>query len=75
MGRRNRRRIVRALPPVGTKLTGRFKGITYNSKIVEDKSNASGKAVLYLGQKYRTLTAAAVAITKQPTNGWRFWKF
>lgn len=66
--------ILRELPPVGTKLIGKFKGVPYNGKIVSDKTRSTGKAVDYSGVKYRSMTAAAMAITKQATNGWRFWK-
>jgi hypothetical protein len=48
-------------------------GITYKAKIVADKSGSIGKAVEYAGTKYGSMSAAARAITKQPTNGWRFW--
>jgi len=66
--------IVRELPQIGTKLTGKFKGVSYSARIVADKKMSSGKAIEYSGSKYRSMTAAAQAITRQPTNGWRFWK-
>jgi hypothetical protein len=74
MNKRVRREIIRELPTVGTRLKGKFKGVSYSAKIVNDKNTSSGKAVEYSGTKYRSFTAAAVAITKQPTNGWRFWR-
>jgi hypothetical protein len=73
MEKRIRRTIERELPAVGTKLNGKFMGITYKAKIVADKSGSIGKAVEYAGTKYGSMSAAARAITKQPTNGWRFW--
>jgi len=74
MEKRIRRKIVRKLPPINSKLTGKFKGLIYKAKIVSDKSEPTGKAIEYAGAKYGSMTAAAQAITKQPTNGWRFWK-
>lgn len=63
------------LPPIGTSLTGKFRGVKYHAVIVEDPNSPLLKDVLYEGTLYKTLTAAAKAITGQPTNGWRFWKF
>jgi hypothetical protein len=74
MQKRKRAKIARELPPVGTVLLGKFLGAPYKGRIVADKSTSSGKAVEYSGSKYPSMTAAAKAITKQPTNGWRFWK-
>lgn len=74
MKRRERRKIARELPAIGTKVIGKFKGVTYTAKIVSDKISSSKKAVEYSGIKYPSMTAAAKSITKQPTNGWRFWK-
>jgi len=72
---RKRKEIERELPPVGTALMAKFKGTAYKAKIVKDKNNASGRAIKYDGNIYQSMTAAAKAITKQSTNGWRFWKF
>jgi hypothetical protein len=74
MQKRTRAKIIRELPPVGVLLYGKFMRVTYKAKIVSDKTTASGKAVQYSGVNYRSMTAAAMVITKQPTNGWRFWK-
>lgn len=60
---------------VGTVLKGNFKGSSFKAMIVKDKAQASGKAIKYDDKLYPSMTAAAVAITKQSTNGWRFWKF
>jgi len=70
-----RRKINRELPPAGTVLTGKFKGIPYKAKIVLDGKQPSGRAVKYKDEIYSSMTAAAKAITKQSVNGWRFWKF
>ncbi len=73
--KRKRTKIDRELPPVGTVLNGKFKGVAYKARIVSDKTNPAGRAVKYEDRVYPSMTAAAKAITKQPTNGWRFWKF
>jgi hypothetical protein len=72
---KNRARIKRELPRVGTVLKGRFKGIPYTGKIVKDENMATGKAIRYNNNNYPSMTAAAKVITKQSINGWRFWKF
>lgn len=72
---RKRKNIERELPPVGTALTGKFMGTAYKAKIIKDKNSTSGRAIEYDGNIYQSMTAAAKAITKQSTNGWRFWKF
>lgn len=74
MRKRARRWIERVLPPVGTKLKGKFMGVPFSAKIVTDNTTKEGRAVEYSGRKYRSMTSAAKVITKQPTNGWRFWK-
>ena len=74
MEKRGRRKIDRVLPPVGTKLKGKFKGVAYSARIGNDKAKKDGRAVEYSGIKYSSMTSAAKVITKQPTNGWRFWK-
>lgn len=76
MGKRERRKIDRELPPVGTELSGKFKGVCgYKAKIVKDSNCPTKKLIKFNGKLYTSMTAAAIAITKQPTNGWRFWKF
>ena len=74
MEKRIRLKIDRKLPEVGTKLNGKFMGVIYKARIVVDKSTPTETAIEYAGTKYRSMTAAAIAITKQSTNGWRFWK-
>ena len=73
--RKKRKKIKRELPPAGTMLKGRFKGIGYKARIVKDKNSSQGRAVKYDGDLFPSMTAAAKAITKQSVNGWRFWRF
>jgi hypothetical protein len=73
--KRKRTKIDRELPPVGTVLNGKFMGVSYKARIVSDKTSPVGRAVKHEDRVYPSMTAAAKAITKQPTNGWRFWKF
>jgi hypothetical protein len=71
---RSRKKIVREMPPIGSKLKGKFFGKQYEAKIVEDDTSPIGRSVNHKGKLFRSLTAAAKDITKQPVNGWRFWK-
>jgi hypothetical protein len=73
--KRKRAQIDRELPPVGTILNGKFKGKPYKAKIVSDKASSTGRGIKYEGDIYQSMSAAAKAITRQSTNGWRFWKF
>ena len=75
MKKRKRAKIDRELPPVGTILNGKFKGKPYKAKVVSEKASSAGRGIKYEGDIYPSMTAAAKAITKQPANGWRFWKF
>ena len=72
---KKRARIKRELPPIGTVLKHKFKGILYTGKIVRDANMATGKAIRYNNNNYPSMTAAAKVITKKSVNGWRFWKF
>ena len=72
--KRQRRKIARQLPPVGTTLTARSKGQTHTAVIVEAKDRPSGRAVKYGDQVFPSLSAAAKAVTAHPTNGWVFWR-
>jgi hypothetical protein len=67
--------VTRELPPVGTELHGKFKGTPYNATIVQDDKMRSKKAIRFNGKNYASMTYAAMAITKQAVNGWRFWKY
>ena len=70
-----KRKIQRELPKAGTILKGKFKGVEYNAKVVNDENLPEGKGIKFNGEIYKSMTAAATAITRQPVNGWRFWKF
>ena len=74
MKKRERKIIIRVLPKVGSQLIGKFKGVMYYAEIVEDKKRKGIMLIEYKGHQYSSMTAAAEAITNQPTNGWRFWK-
>jgi len=69
-----RTRVKRSLPALGATLTGTSKGVQYKAKIVEASSFPDGKAVSLGNKLYRSLTAAATAVTKTSINGWLFWK-
>ena len=71
---RKRMKITRELPEVGTILNGKFKRVMYKAEVVSDPNKPNTKAIKYSGVNYSSMTSAAKAITKQPTNGWRFWK-
>jgi hypothetical protein len=72
--KRQRKKIARQLPPVGTTFTGRSKGQTHTAVIVEAKDRPGGRAVKYGDQVFPSLSAAAQAVTGHPTNGWVFWR-
>ena len=72
--KRQRKKIARELPPVGTTLTGRSRGQSHTAVIVEAKDRPSGRAVEYGDQLFPSLSAAAKAVTGHPTNGWLFWR-
>jgi hypothetical protein len=74
LSKRPRARIERHLPPIGTSLTAKFNGKHYDAVIVEVQDYPEGKAVKSGKVLYRSMTAAAKAMTNQSTNGWRFWK-
>ena len=72
--KRQRKKIVRELPPTGTTLQGRFKGETYTATVVEAEGLSAGRGIRLGDDLYPSLSAAAKAITKQSMNGWRFWQ-
>ena len=72
--KRQRKKIARQLPPVGTTLTGRSRGQSHTAVIVEAKDRPGGRAVKYGDQLFASLSAAAKAVTRHPTNGWLFWR-
>ena len=72
--KRHRKKIARELPPVGTTLQGKSKGETYTATVVETDGLPGGRGIMVGEDLYRSLSAAAKAITKQSVNGWRFWQ-
>ena len=53
--------------PAGTELRATYKGQTYLARIV------SG-ALVFDGKRFNSPSAAAMAITRNPVNGWTFWE-
>ena len=53
--------------PVGTELRATYKGQTYLARIT------SG-ALVFDGKRFNSPSAAAMAITRNPVNGWTFWE-
>jgi hypothetical protein len=58
-----RQKIAPDFPALGTTLTGRFKGQTYSATIVEAKELPASREVEHASKRYRSLGAAAKAIT------------
>jgi len=54
----------RRLPPIGTKLRGKFFGREYFAEMVEAPHLKEGRGILYEGTIFSTMTAAAKEITK-----------
>lgn len=73
--RKSPRQVERKLPPAGTVLVGRFRGEQVTALIVEATQFPEGKAVKVGDRLFRSLSGAARTVTKQSTNGWRFWKW
>ena len=74
MQKKPRIKIERHLPPVGTTLKANYKKKEYKAKIVEKLDFPEHRAVSFDNAFYKTMTAAAVALTKHSINGWDFWK-
>lgn len=53
--------------PHGTKFKAEYKGQTYFAK-------AENGALVYDGERYKSPSAAARAVTGSSVNGWRFWE-
>ena len=70
----SRQRPARELPPAGTELVGRYHGEEISARVVADDDRGGVLAVEYRGTRYRSLSAAAHAITGNSVNGWRFWR-
>jgi len=64
----------RELPPIGTTLTGRYKGKVYEARVIKNSSSLDGKAINFRGNLYSSMSTAAKEITGYHVNGWRFWK-
>jgi hypothetical protein len=72
---RKKQRYDRQLPPIGTKLKGKFMAREYFAKVVDAAHLKEGRGILYQGKIFSSMTGAAKEITKQSVNGWRFWRF
>jgi hypothetical protein len=53
--------------PAGTEFRAHYKGETHLARV-------QNSALLVNGQRYDTPSAAAMAITGSPVNGWTFWE-
>ena len=53
--------------PAGTEFRARYKGQTWLGRV-------DGGALVINGKRYDSPSAAAVAITENPVNGWTFWE-
>lgn len=53
--------------PAGTEFRAHYKGETYLARVEKG-------ALVFNGQRYDTPSAAAMAITGSPVNGWTFWE-
>jgi hypothetical protein len=71
--KRQRKKMARQLPPVGTTLAATYKGEPHTATVVEAKDRPSGRAVKYRDQLFASLSAAAKAVTGHSANGWLFW--
>ena len=71
--KRQRQRIERLLPPVGTVLRASRSGIKYKATIVSAPEMKGGKAVKLDNKVYTSLSGAARAVTGHMINGWKFW--
>ena len=67
-------RPARELPTLGTRLSGRYRGQEFFAEVVKAEGGEGAPAVECQGARYRSLSAAAKAITGNSVNGWRFWK-
>jgi len=53
--------------PAGTEFRAHYKGETHLARVEKG-------ALVLAGKRYDTPSAAAMAITNNPTNGWTFWE-
>ena len=61
------------LPPVGTRLTAKHKEKQYEAIVVECPDLPLGRAVLFHGQLFRSLTAASRSVAPHHNTGLTFW--
>jgi hypothetical protein len=78
MGTKKKRKsavkIERHLPSVGTLLVATYNGKRYEAVVVESSEFPERKGIEYGQVVYRSMTAAANAITHTSVNGWLFWR-
>jgi hypothetical protein len=72
--KRQRKKMARQLPPVGTTLAATYKGEPHTATVVEAKDRPAGRAVKYGDELFVSLSAAAKAVTGHSANGWLFWR-
>ncbi len=72
--KRERRRVARELPPVGTTLTATYRGQSHTAEIVDAKELPARRGVKYREEVFSSLSAAGRAVTSHATNGWKFWQ-
>lgn len=53
--------------PFGTKFRATYKGQIYQASV-------TGSGLVFRGESYSSPSAAAMAITEKPVNGWTFWE-
>lgn len=53
--------------PAGTEFRAAYKGQTYLARV-------EAGALVLSGKRFDSPSAAAVSITRNPVNGWRFWE-
>lgn len=67
------RRPRRWLPPVGTRLTAEHKGNHYEAVVVERPNFPLGRAILFHGELFRSLTVASRSVAPHDSTGHTFW--
>ena len=68
--RKSNKSRTRPLPPVGTKLKGRYKGVDYWGDVTKN-----GIVIEGIEGTFLSMSGAATAVTNGKTvNGWDFWK-
>lgn len=72
--KRIRQKITHEMPPVGTRLRGKVRGREVYAEIISNPESKAGKSILFEGNIYHSMTAAAQAVTGYSVNGWRFWE-